>query len=75
MGSVENEMKSKPTINAPEEEPPFQVDENDNPPDLVDINIEDDIYIVAKQVHDGGDADDEEAEDVPNLGDGDEGAL
>jgi len=53
-------MKSRPTIDAPEEGPPFQVDENENPPSLTDIDMEDDVDCISNQVHDAGDVDDKE---------------
>ena len=48
------QMKSRSTIDAPEEEPPFQEDENENPPNLTDIDIKDDVDSISNQVHDGG---------------------
>ena len=39
-------MKSRSIIDAPEEETPFQIEENDNPPNLGDINMDDDVEIV-----------------------------
>jgi len=33
-------MKPRATADAPEEDIPFQVDENENPPELEDINID-----------------------------------
>jgi len=38
-------MKSRPTIDAPEEAPPFQADENENPSALLELDIEDNVEI------------------------------
>jgi len=47
-------MKSALTIDALKQQPLFQVNENDNPPNLADIDIEDDVEIVAQQDNDTG---------------------
>jgi len=57
-------MKSRPTIDASEEELPFQADENDNPPNLLDIDIKDNVDIGNEQVDDIRDANDEEVVDI-----------
>ena len=57
-------MKSRLTIDAPEEEPPFQADENENPPDLLDLDIKDNVDIENEQINDIRDVEDEEAVEI-----------
>ena len=57
-------MKSRPIIDASKEELPFQADENDNPPNLLDIDIKDNVDIGNEQVDDIRDANDEEVVDI-----------
>ena len=45
-------MKPRSIIDAPKEETPFQIDENDNPINLGDIDIDDDVEIVPEEKND-----------------------
>jgi len=59
-------MKARPIIDAPEEDTPFQVDENDNTPNLADVDVDVDVPLVAQEENeneDNGDAEDEAVED------------
>ena len=55
-----------------EEEPPFKVYENNNSPELANINLEDEVDIVAEQVNAFGDPDDEEEKDIHGASDEEE---
>jgi len=70
-------MKSRPTIDASEEEPPFQANENENPLDLLDLDIEDNGDVENEQINDIRDVDDEEAVEINSSSDeaDDEGNL
>jgi len=59
--SVENETKVN---NSPEDETPFQIDENDNSPNLGDIDMDDDIEIVIEEENDMDDNFDEEVDGI-----------
>jgi len=55
-------MKPRSIIDALEEETPFQIEENDNPPNLGDIDMDDDVEIVPEDENDTGDNVDEEVD-------------
>jgi len=57
-------MKPRATIDAPEEDNPFQVDENDNPPELEDIDVDQEGENVVDRHDELECANDEEANDV-----------
>ena len=57
-------MKPRPIINAPENEISFQIDENDNPPNLVDIDVEDDVDIDPEEENDTDDNVDKEVDAI-----------
>jgi len=57
-------MKPRSIIDAPEEDTPFQIDENDNPPNLVDIDVEDDVDIDPEEENDTDDNVDEEVDAI-----------
>jgi len=62
-------MKSRPIIDAPEEEPQFQADGNDYPPDLLDIEIKDNVDIGNEHINDIRDVDDAEVIDINKSSD------
>jgi len=57
-------MKPRSIIDAPEEDAPFQIDENDNPPNVGDINIDDDVDFVQEEENDTDDNVDEEVDTI-----------
>ena len=57
-------MKPRATIDSPEEDIPLQVDENDNPPELKDIDIDQEGETVADMNDELEYANDKEATDV-----------
>ena len=65
-------MKPRATIDAPEEDIPFQVDENDNLPELEDIDIDQEGENVADMNDELECANDEEATDVHVVDDEEE---
>ena len=48
----------------PEEETPFQIDENDNPSNSGDIDMDDDVKIVSEEENDTNDNVDEEIDAI-----------
>jgi len=69
-------MKPRATIDAPGEDIPFQVDENDNPPpELEDINVDQKGENVADMQDELECANDEEANDVHVVDDEEEQGL
>lgn len=57
-------MDPRPIIDALEDKAPFQIDENNNPSNLRDIDMDDDVEIVPKEDDDTNDKDDEEADAI-----------
>ena len=57
-------MKPRATIDPVEEEIPFQVDENDSPPNVEDIDVDEEGETVADMHNELECANDEEATDV-----------
>jgi len=55
-------MKPRSIIDVPEEDTPFQIDGNDNPPNLGDIDVDDDVDIVQDEENDIDDNVDEEVD-------------
>ena len=57
-------MKPRSIIDALEEDTPFQIDENDNPPNFGDIDIDDDVDIVQEEENDTDDNVNEEVDAI-----------
>ena len=57
-------MKARPIVDAPEEDTPFQVDENDNTPNLADDDVDEEVPIVEEDENETDDNGDEEVEAV-----------
>lgn len=62
MASIENEAKTN--NRCPEDETPFQIDENGNPPSLGDMDMDYDAEVVLEEDNDIDDNDDEEVDAI-----------
>ena len=57
-------MKPRSIIDAPEEDAPFQIDENKNPPNLVNIDLDEDVDIGPEEENDTDDNVEEEVDAI-----------
>ena len=64
-------MKAKSIVDAPEEDSPFQIDKNDNTPNLADVDVDEDVPIVEEEENG---TDDNVDEEVVAVDDGSEDA-